>query len=101
LSGLQKKSPPDKPEGHWWFACREYYFVAGVAAGIVEVGADAGVVGVTADCSAGFGASCFWHPAKAKTAATASTAIITLIFFTLFHPLSSHENNRSALVAIG
>jgi hypothetical protein len=78
----------------------EDYFIPGVAAGIVEVGADAGVVGVIADCSAGFGASCFWHPAKAKTAATASTAIIALIFFTLFHPLSSHESNCSALVAI-
>jgi hypothetical protein len=75
----------------------EHYFVPGVSAGIVEVGA---VVGVGADCSAGFGASCFWHPAKAKTAATASTAMIALIFFTLFHPLSSHECNCSALVAI-
>jgi hypothetical protein len=80
--------------------CWRYYFAAGVAAGIVEVGADAGVVGVTADCSTGFGASCFWHPAKAKTAATASTAMIALIFFMLIHPLSSHKSNYSALVAI-
>ena len=74
----------------------ENYFIPGVAAGIVEVGADAGAV----DCSAGFGASCFWHPAKAKTAATASTAMIALIFFMLIHPPSSHESNCSALFAI-
>jgi hypothetical protein len=78
----------------------EHYFIPGVAAGIVEVGADAGVVGVIADCSAGLETSCFWHPAKTKTAATASTAIIALIFFTLIHPLSSHGSNCSALVAI-
>lgn len=70
----------------------EYYFIPGVAAGIVEVGMD--------DCSAGLETSCFWHPAKAKTAATTRTAIIALIFFTLIHPLSSHESNCSALVTI-
>jgi hypothetical protein len=75
----------------------EDYFTPGVAAGI---GADAGVVGVIVDCSAGFGASCFWHPAKAKTTATASTAMIALIFFMLIHPPSSHKSNCSALVAI-
>jgi len=78
----------------------EYYFIPGVAAGIVEVGMDAGVVGVIDDCSAGLETSCFWHPAKAKTEATTRTAIIALIFFTLIHPLSSHESNCSALVTI-
>jgi hypothetical protein len=78
----------------------EYYFTPGVAAGAVEVGADAGAVGVIADCTAGFGASCFWHPAKAKTETTTRTAIIAEIVFMLIHPLSSHENNCSALVAI-
>ena len=78
----------------------ECYFIPGVAAGIVEVDIDAGVVGVIDDCSAGFGASCFWQPAKAKTAATARTVIIALIFFTLIHPLSSHESKCSALVTI-
>jgi hypothetical protein len=78
----------------------EYYFMPGVAAGAVEVGADAGVVGVIADCSAGFGASCFWHPAKAKTETTTRTAIIAQIVFMFIHPLSSHESNCSAFVAI-
>jgi hypothetical protein len=66
----------------------EYYFVPGVAAGAVEVGADAGVVGVIADCAAGagFGASCFWHPTKAKTETTARTAMIAKIFFMVFPP---------------
>ena len=44
------------------------------------------IVEVTADCSAGFGASCFWHPAKAKTATTTRAAMITVIFFMYFTP---------------
>ena len=68
--------------------------------GIVVVTVDV-TVEVMADFSAGFGASCFWHPVKARTAATAETAMIAVIFFMLFHPLSSHEINRNALVAIG
>jgi hypothetical protein len=51
--------------------------------------------------AAAFGASCFWHPVKARTAATAEAAMIAVIFFMLFHPLSSHEIYRNALVAIG
>ncbi len=71
------------------------YFIPGIAAGAVVVAVD-----VTADCGAGVGASCFWQPAKAKTATTARTAIIALIFFKFFHPLSSLLNNSSAFVAI-
>lgn len=61
------------------------YFAAGAAAGAVVV-----AVEVIVDCSAGFGfgASCFWQPVKARTAATAETAMIAVIFFMLFHPLS-------------
>jgi hypothetical protein len=61
----------------------EDYFFSGVAAG-------AGAVGVTADCSAGFGVSCFWQPMNAK-AEIARTTMIAMIFFMSFHPLSSHE----------
>jgi hypothetical protein len=57
-------------------------------------------VEVIAECSTGFGASCFWHPVKARTAATAETAMIAVIFFMLFHPQSSHEICRRALVSI-
>jgi hypothetical protein len=67
---------------------------------VVVVDAGAAVVVVVTDCTVDFGASCFWHPVKTKTAATASTAMIALIFFMLIHPLSSHENNCSTLVAI-
>jgi sugar lactone lactonase YvrE len=56
---------------------------------------------VIAECSTGFGASCFWHPVKARTAATAETAMIAVIFFMLFHPQSPHKIHRSALISIG
>jgi hypothetical protein len=62
---------------------------------IVEVTVD-----VTADCSAGFGASFFWHPTNAKTEIAARTAMIAVIFFMVRHPLSSHKCSRSAFVAI-
>jgi len=64
------------------------------------VGADAAGVDVVADSTAGFGASCFWHPATAKTVATAATAMITEIFFKMFHLLSFRERNRSALAVL-
>jgi hypothetical protein len=68
--------------------------------GVVVVAVEV-TVEVIAECSTGFGASCFWHPVKARTAATAETAMIAVIFFMLFHPLSSLEIYRNALVAIG
>lgn len=69
--------------------------------GAVAEGADIGAVGVTADSPAGIGASSFfWHPAKAKTAATARDAMIAIIFFMFVHPLSPHESNRTAFVTI-
>lgn len=79
----------------------EYYFCPGAAIGAVADGADIGAVDVGADSVAGFGASCFWHPAKAKIAAKAREAMIAIIFFMFIHPLSPHESNRSAFVAIG
>jgi hypothetical protein len=42
----------------------------------VDVGAEAG--------AAGFGASCFWHPANRDRAAIPRTTIIADIFFTIF-----------------
>ena len=87
----------------------EYYFAAGAASGaaagavevIVEVIVDAGMV-LIAGCSAGFGASsCFWHPAKAKIVTTVNAAMIAVIFFMVFHPLSSQVNiNSGVLVAM-
>jgi len=80
---------------------RGYYLCMG-AAGTVEVAVDVTAeltVEVGAVCSAGFGASCFWHPAKANTAATVATAMIARIFFMILHPLSSHMNNSSAFVS--
>jgi uncharacterized membrane protein len=53
-----------------------------------------------ADCSAGFGASCFWHPTNAITEMAARAAMIAVIFFMVRHPLSSHECSRSAFVAM-
>jgi hypothetical protein len=64
---------------------------------IVEDGADDGVI---AGCSAGLGASCFWHPANAKARATARTAMIAEIFFMLIHPLSIFLINCNAFTAI-
>jgi hypothetical protein len=58
-------------------------------------------VEVIAECSTGFGASCFWHPVQARTVTIAETAMIAVIFFMLFHPQSSHEIYRSALVSTG
>jgi len=58
--------------------------------GIVVVTVEV-TVEVIAECSAGFGASCFWHPVRARIAATADTAIIAVIFFMLFHPQSSQK----------
>jgi hypothetical protein len=46
------------------------------------------IVVVGADCTAGFGASCFWHPANANTAAIIVTVMIAGIFFKCFHLLS-------------
>lgn len=57
-----------------------------MAAGAVVVMVEVGAV-----CSAGFGASCFWHPAKAKTVAMAKMVMIAEIFFMMFHPLSSRK----------
>ena len=81
------------------FTC--VYFIPGIAAGAVVVAVDV-IVEVTAvsGAGAGFGASCFWQPANAKTVTTARTAIIAVIFFKFFHPLSSLLNNSSASVAI-
>jgi hypothetical protein len=76
---------------------REYYFFTG-AAGAVAVGADAGAVEVTADCAAGFGACCCWHPAKAKTATLARAAMIAEILITFSPPFFLIVNNSSALV---
>jgi hypothetical protein len=71
--------------------------VAGVA-----VGADAAAVDVVADSTAGFGASCFWHPVTAKTVETAATAMITEIFFTILHLLSFRERKpqRACCIAV-
>jgi len=63
-------------------ACSHTYFVAGAAG---AAGA-AGTVDVTADCAAGAGACCCWHPVKANTAITARAAMIAEIFFTFFPP---------------
>ncbi len=81
----------------------EYYFCPGAAIGAVADGADIGAVDVGADSAAGFGAgaSCFWHPAIAKAAAKAREAMIAIIFFMFVHPLSPHQCNRAAFVAIG
>jgi hypothetical protein len=81
----------------------ECYFFTGAAAGAAAVAVEVAVevtVEVIADCSTGFGASCFWQPANARTVTTAETAIIAEIFFMIFHPPSSQEIYRSALAAI-
>jgi hypothetical protein len=58
---------------------------------IVDVMAVAG-----AGVAAGFGASCFWHPITANVVTIAATAMMTDIFFTIFHLLSFREHNRNA-----
>jgi hypothetical protein len=63
----------------------------------VEVNADAGDVDVVADSTAGFGASCFSHPITVKTVETATSAMITEIFFTDLHLLSFRERRSNAL----
>jgi hypothetical protein len=55
-------------------------------------------VDVTADSTAGFGASCFVHPAKAT--ASTRTAMIAEIFFIFIHPLLSRGYNCSTFTAI-
>jgi len=73
---------------------------AGAVEVCVEVTADTVVVVVVAGCAAGFAASCFWHPTNTKIAATRRTAMIAVIFFMVFHPLSFLEINSGAFVAI-
>jgi hypothetical protein len=93
------EGPPAEIGGPFLLTCRTCYFFSGIAIGAVVVAVDV-TVEVTADCGAGFGASCFWHPAKAKIAETARAAMIAVIFFMCGHPLSSHLNDCRAFVAI-
>jgi hypothetical protein len=53
---------------------------------MADAGAVVVAVEVTADSTAGFGASCFLHPVKAT--ASTRTAMIAEIFFIFIHPLS-------------
>jgi hypothetical protein len=76
------KRPSGLPEG---LCVSLLYFFSVVAAGAVVVAVDV-TVEVTADCGAAFGASCFWHPAKAKTVASVRTAMIAVIFFMSYSP---------------
>ena len=55
---------------------------AAVGAAAVPVGV---VVGAVAG-AAGFGASCFWHPANRDRATIPRATIMTDIFFTVFTP---------------
>jgi hypothetical protein len=57
----------------------------GVGADTVAVGAD--IVEVGAVAGACFGASPFWQAASTKSEEIAATAIITVIFFMVFHLL--------------
>ena len=81
----RRNNPPHiSAEGCYCATARTVVYFAGAAAGAaavpvgVDVGAEAG--------AAGFGASCFWHPANSVTAAMPRTAIIAIIFFTFFTP---------------
>ena len=58
------------------------------------------IVVVGADCSAGFGASCFWHPANANTVATIAIEMIARIFFMNCSPPFIPKSNGNAFVWI-
>jgi hypothetical protein len=83
---IKKGLPVTWPAGLSQTGCNNY-LCSGAAVDVVVVTVDV-TVDVIADCSTAFGASCFWHPLKARTAATAETAMIAVIFFIVFHPLS-------------
>lgn len=77
---------------------RGYYLCSG-AVGVVEV-IGMVIVVVGADCSAGFGASCFWHPASANTVATIAKEMIARIFFMNCSPPFISRSNGNAFVWI-
>lgn len=80
---------------------RGYYLCSGAVAvvAVVEV-IGMVIVVVGADCSAGFGASCFWHPASANTVATIAIEMIARIFFMNCSPPFIPRSNGNAFVWI-
>jgi hypothetical protein len=78
---------------------RGHYLCSGAVAvvGVVEV-IGMVIVVVGADCSAGFGASCFWHPASANTVAAIAIEMIARIFFMNCSPPFIPESNGNAFV---
>ena len=80
---------------------RGYYLLYPGAVAVVPVVEVIGaVVVVGADCTAGFGASCFWHPAKANTVATIAIEMIARIFFMNCSPPFIPRSNGKAFVWI-
>ena len=74
---------------------RGYYLCSGA----VAVGEVIGMfVIVGADCSAGFGVSCFWHPANANTVATIAIEMIARLFFMNCSPPFIPRSNNNAFV---
>jgi len=79
---------------------RGYYLCSGAVAAVPVVEVIGAVVIVGADCSAGFGASCFWHPANANTMATIAIEMIARIFFISCSPPFIPRSNGNAFVWI-